>query len=1453
MSIYVSLSIMLQIPVIQKAAGTYVADLLEKRLGTKASIGNINLGILDRIIIDDIDILDKSDKDMLHASRISVSLNLWELTKGNITISSAQIFGLKANLYKKDGTTAPNFQFVIDSLSSDSKEKSKLDIKINSFIIRHGAIRYDRLDIPYTARLTPHHISVTGVSSHVIIKHVTNDEINASIKKLTFKERSGLYVKRLALNILANKSKATLSDFCLELPNSAITSDSIKANYNISDGNIDVSTLHLTGNIGGQVQLSDYAFLLPALKDATGNTFNMSASFGIANKTLNINSITLKSAIPDFLFHTKGSFSLADNFGTFNVNTARLRIGENTMNAISTILSATGTKIPEQLKFLKSIDLSAKAKRTKGVLTAEGTARTNIGDIKATVTQSGDVIKADASIKQAKADELLGDKRFGFISCDAKGIAHIAKGKLNELELSGNISNIDFNNYSFRDIKFDGFYNGRDIKGKIGIHDSNLKADLTAFAQYLNTPKQHIDIMLNMDNLNPQRIMLSNKWGDANFAGALHIEADGDRTSNLKGNILIRDFNMQSPTSSYHINKVEGRIAPNYISVNSDFANIELNGKYDLATIDQSIWAIIKRKLPTIPFKEGMTHFASNNRFTISADITDTRWLDAILGIPFKSTSPITIDADINDAQRHISANIDMPDFSYDGERYTNGKLTLNTINDTLAATCTIKKLLGGGKDIMLNVKAGALDNELKGKVDFTYNSDLKIKGSINSETSFYKDANGDNSLTTKLFPSHIIVQDTVWNISPSSIEYNKHRLKVNHFAISHNGQHIKVNGSATSSLNDSIDIALQNVNVNYILNLVNFHSVTFDGQASGTACLKSVLSNPDAYANISVSNFKFQDGRMGTLYANVNWNKKAKQIDIDAHADDKNDARTDIKGYVSPSRNYIDLGIYAHNTNIEFMKSFCSSFMSDINAYANGYAQVYGDLSFVNLRGKLVANGSLGITPLNTVYKLENDTITMIPDEILFSNDTVSDRNGNIATISGALHHKHLTRLTYDLRIKANEFLCYDFKDYGNNTFYGTVYGSGDCIITGRPHRINFDIDFTPQKKSFIEYNAATPDAITDRNFLTWTKHDEADSLHISAPISVDLPDRNDASDMTINFNINTTPDFTLRLLMDKATGDKISLNGSGTIKATYFNKGSFDMFGTYSIDHGTYNLTIQNIIKKDFRFQQGSSIVFGGNPFNSILNLKAIYPINGVSLADLKIGNSFSTNNVRVDCIMNIGGTPESIKVDFDFDMPTVNNDAKQMVRSLINSEEEMNQQVVYLLAIGRFFTDNKNNARQEDAQQSQTSLAMQSLLSGTISQQVNSILGTIIKNNNWNFGTNISTGTEGFSNAEYEGLLSGSLFSNRLLINGQFGYRDNPNTTSSFIGDFDIKYLLTPSGNVAIKVYNQTNDRYFTKSSLNTQGIGIVLKKDFTNWRSLFIREKKEKRTKKGKGNK
>lgn len=164
----------------------------------------------------------------------------------------------------------------------------------------------------------------------------------------------------------------------------------------------------------------------------------------------------------------------------------------------------------------------------------------------------------------------------------------------------------------------------------------------------------------------------------------------------------------------------------------------------------------------------------------------------------------------------------------------------------------------------------------------------------------------------------------------------------------------------------------------------------------------------------------------------------------------------------------------------------------------------------------------------------------------------------------------------------------------------------------------------------------------------------------------------------------------------------------------------------------------------------------------------------------------------------------------------------------------KKEKTMQVIYLLGIGRFYTYDYSNT-----EQSQSSVAMKSLLSSTLSGQLNQMFSTLLGNNsNWNIGTNLSTGETGWSDMDVEGLLSGRLLKQPPAHQRNFGYRDNStNPNGNFIGDFDLQWLLTPSGNVSLKAYSKTNDRYFTKSSLTTQGVGIGLKRDFNTWRDVF----------------
>ena len=86
------------------------------------------------------------------------------------------------------------------------------------------------------------------------------------------------------------------------------------------------------------------------------------------------------------------------------------------------------------------------------------------------------------------------------------------------------------------------------------------------------------------------------------------------------------------------------------------------------------------------------------------------------------------------------------------------------------------------------------------------------------------------------------------------------------------------------------------------------------------------------------------------------------------------------------------------------------------------------------------------------------------------------------------------------------------------------------------------------------------------------------------------------------------------------------------------------------------------------------------------------------------------------------------------------------------------------------------------------------------------------------------------------------SSRLLNNRLLINGNFGYRDKSLNTNQFIGDFDIEYLLNRKGTWRLKAYNRYNDQnYYVRTAATTQGVGLMFRKDFDDF-FKFLRKRK-----------
>lgn len=59
----------LRLPIVQQSVGGKVSAVLSETLGTEVTIGRVDLGFLDRIIIDDVTILDQHHLPMLLVTR----------------------------------------------------------------------------------------------------------------------------------------------------------------------------------------------------------------------------------------------------------------------------------------------------------------------------------------------------------------------------------------------------------------------------------------------------------------------------------------------------------------------------------------------------------------------------------------------------------------------------------------------------------------------------------------------------------------------------------------------------------------------------------------------------------------------------------------------------------------------------------------------------------------------------------------------------------------------------------------------------------------------------------------------------------------------------------------------------------------------------------------------------------------------------------------------------------------------------------------------------------------------------------------------------------------------------------------------------------------------------------------------------------------------------------------
>ena len=92
----------------------------------------------------------------------------------------------------------------------------------------------------------------------------------------------------------------------------------------------------------------------------------------------------------------------------------------------------------------------------------------------------------------------------------------------------------------------------------------------------------------------------------------------------------------------------------------------------------------------------------------------------------------------------------------------------------------------------------------------------------------------------------------------------------------------------------------------------------------------------------------------------------------------------------------------------------------------------------------------------------------------------------------------------------------------------------------------------------------------------------------------------------MSINFDLEVTPDAEVQIIFDPKVGDIMKGRGSGNLKMEVNTLGTFKIYGDYKIEEGDYLFTLQNVINKRFKVEQGGLIEWNGDPEDAIVDVK-------------------------------------------------------------------------------------------------------------------------------------------------------------------------------------------------------------------------------------------------------
>ena len=1473
-------ALLFEIPAVQNFVAREATEIISRKLGTRISIDRVDIGLFYRVSLDGFYVDDFQRDTLLYAGRLDARIKSLGLFGGGLVFSRAELSDARFCLRETpDGEM--NIKQVVDKLSK--KDKARAEGKFRLEIER---LETDGLD--FSMERLEHRNPSYGVDfadMHLIdiraeLKNFTIDGpvIHTDIGRLAMRERSGFVVEDLA--------------GCLCIANGCI--DIREGHIRTAKSNIELPSLSLIGldwalykNFVEEVDVTaqvvnttlssdDIAYFSPKMKDwhLTLTDVNADVSGPVADMSGSLRSVRTGA-------DTKLSVDFAAQGlpyvgkGHFKADISELTTSAADVDRLAAAL--TGKNLPDEvLRIAKNagkIGLAGKFDGTLTAFAADAALATEIGGgtCRLQVSSLRDGCRGvlgDVKTSSLQLGELLENDLLGPLSLNVHVNGELSS-EHSDAEVSGEILRLGINGYDYDSLRMKGHLVNREFNGLIEARDRNLRFDFRGLLDLNDERMPRYDFALDLEEANLAALGINRRDSVSVLAARIAARAVGRTLDDLNGIIFVRDVSYRYNDRELAADSVvivgRNSLSDKFIRLRSDFVDADYEGK----TSYKEVFAYLQQRFRDyVPMLDGGPGWQAQHPDTVElADgysqlTVNVRKINPLVNAV---SSGLQI-ADGSRLQLRINPANDKLSFEAASDYIERGRMLVTRLNldahnrgDSLVFAASTEDLyLNSFHMSRVGMSGGAKDNKLELITDFA-DTIGDVSGRIGFRSEFARGRGpAGRQIDLRLTPSYISRGEKTWNIYTDGITADTSRIRIDRFRMVNAGQQLLLDGVVSRRLQDSVQLTLHNFELAPFSQFTSSMGYRVDGRTNGSATMKAVLGAGEVQADIVVDSISINDLAVPSIWLRSRWDFIQNRAGILVQQRENLD--TLVRGFYAPSQKRY----YARATLDAVELSALDPLLKGVVERTGGNADVdialRGSGKEANLSGQIaVRDFTTTVDFTQVTYTMPRTVIEVKNNHLIAEGVPLYDPEKNEGLFSIDLNLEHLSNISYSVKVLPKELMVLNTTSKDNDLFYGRIFASGSATIAGSKGGVKMDIVATTEGDSEFymplsgQSNAKTADFVT---FVTPEQIDTTDYLVRKKLLFQQQGRKKEAagSTMDITMALNVQDNTAFQLVIDPTVGSALKGRGNGMLNL-HINPGNgiFNMYGDYTLIEGSFLFSLQNIITKKFIIESGSMIQWTGEPVDARLDINAVYKLktslqpllNTVTASsdDDQSGSRISDRSVPVDCKIHIGGRLSNPQLDFSVVVPVTDIETQAAVASVLNTQEAQAQQFISLVALGTF--SNSGSANIGASSGVATGLEM-------LTNQLTNWFST----DDYRIILNYRAGSE-MTGDEVDFGFSTNLINNRLLVEVEGNYIiDNKqavsNNVSNFMGEAHVTWLIDKSGNLRLKAFTQTIDRFDENQGLQETGIGISYKEDFNNFKDLkqrirdrFTNKKRQKK--------